>query len=281
MNTKNIVTIILIIAIIPISIFGYFRFIKNSKTNDVYISKDILSLTQPVLSIIGKIESINENEVTIIKTEDNLTVPVDPSESPSPSTTPLTYIAQVTDNTQIKNIPTTMVYFFRSPAILPQQKLDISYLQVGQQITIDSTSDLRTIKGNKFEASVITLPQIKNMITGVITSIEGDVCTLKAFPPTGLADPSKPLPDQIEYKITITQDTEISRMAYSNTSVASLSNPGKPQLFSLSDLKKDMQISAFADQDLSTVNQFKALRIEPLIFDTLITPTINPIPVAN
>ena len=281
MNTKNIVTIILIIAIIPISIFGYFRFINDSKSKDIYISKDILSLTQPVLSIIGKIESINENEVTITKTENILAIPIDPSESPSPSTTPLTYIAQVTDNTQIKNIPTTMIYFFRSPTLLPQQKLDISYLQVGQLITIDSTSDLRTIKGNKFEALTISLPQIKNMITGVITSIDNDILTLKAFPPTGLADPTKPLPEQKEYKINVTSDTEISRMAYSNTSVASVSNPGKPQLFSLSDLKKDMQISVFADQDLSTVNQFKALRIEPLIFDTLPTPTINPIPVAN
>ncbi|MEK7577786.1 MAG: hypothetical protein AAB492_04195 [Patescibacteria group bacterium] len=58
MNTKIIIPLILLILVIPLSIFGYFKYVKNTTSNKKHISKNILALTQPVTTFSGKVEKI-------------------------------------------------------------------------------------------------------------------------------------------------------------------------------------------------------------------------------
>ena len=258
MNHKKLV-VIGVIALLLLMALMAVDYQKKKGTNGYTISQNILSITQPVTSFSGIVEKIEGNRLFV--------------------TQKVTYQVIVSDKTQIYRPMTPyIVYLFKTVLsdpgqdfTMPAQKSTIKDIQAGQYITIDSQVDLRTLAGTSFEAVTITLPQKIITLKGKITRLEGNTLTVKAFVSTTTSTPQEK-----DYTITITPDTEISRLTYPPTpegtpyptpenSILNPSTPPTPEKLSPSDLRMDMQVTVYTDTDVTTSLTGNALRIEPVI----------------
>lgn len=286
----------------------------NKRVLQKSFSSNILLITQPVMSFSGKVEKIEGNEITVSQNftgSQNILPPaqlaINPANQisplPTPKTMTVTYHVSVTDKTRIYQPPLNVNYLFKTTALpgapaLPgipvtTSNLTIKDVKVGQYITVNSQVDLRILENDTFEAAAVNLPQIANVLNGKIVSVEGNTLTLKAFPPgnaimmgpavniaAGNAAPAAP--QEKEYRINITSDTEISRMSTMSSPVAvkagEMPQPPQNEKLALSDLKNDMQITVYAAQDVNENSELTALRIEPVIVPV---PVISVIPVIS
>jgi len=185
----------------------------------------------------------------------------------------------ITDKTNIFRPPSYINYLFKNPSPSPAPKLTTKDIKVGQSITVNTQTDLRTFTGNTLEATSISLPPILNTLNGKVLKIEKNTLTIKAFSPFS-PDPniSPQPPQEKEYQITLTEETEISRM----------NQQGAPEKLSLSDIKKDTQINVYAAEDVTQTQKLTALRLEPLLPPQitppeaiLISPAASPSPLIN
>lgn len=238
------------------------NFYKSSAKKSESISPNILYITSPVTSLSGKVEKIAGNKITVKM----MTV---------------TYHVIVTDKTQIYQPPLSIGYLFKTTTlpgapVLPTttSKLTVKDVKIDQLITVNTMNDLRILVGDTFEAVTINLPPITNTLNGRIISLEGSVLTVKGFAPvnggpmnpgnTAARNDTPAAPQEKEYRVTLTSDTEISRMV--NESMAPVVPiPPKPEKFTPSDLKKDMRVMVYTAQDVNENSQLTALRIEPII----------------
>ncbi len=256
------------------------------------VSQNILYITQPVMSFSGIVEKIEGNKITVSQKQmlmqtgtaaqmPPVAITGVPSPYPTPKMVTITYQTTLSDRTQISQPAPYISYLFKTGAPGAQEKLTIKDIKVGQNITVNSQSDLRTLSGNVFEAVMINLPQKTNTLNGRISGVEGNSLTIKAFPPLAMGaytrssamGTAQNIPKEKEYTITITKDTEISRMIYSTAMMTPGEPPTPPKTEKLapSDLKKDMQATVYTDADVTQGSSFIALRIEPMI--VAITPT--------
>jgi len=118
---------------------------------------------------------------------------------------------------------------------------------------------------------MINLPPIINTLNGKIVNITNNTLTLKAFAPVAAAPPmialdtAPPTPQEKEYTIYITQDTEISRNVYgTNMTPGEPPTPPKPEKLTLADLKADMRATVYTVEDVIETQTLTALRIEPV-----------------
>lgn len=260
MNQKKAV-VIEVVVIVVLALFMLLNFSKKNKISNQSIPTktiptNILSNTQPITSFSGKVEKIEGNTVSIF---DEYNLPQ--STIPTP---PITYRVLVTDNTQINKRATFINYLFKTITPAPQIKLTIKDIKIGQVVTVSSPVDLRTLKNNEFEATVIELPRISNMLIGNVVNIVGNTLTVEAFTPANDSIPENTAtvsPQKREFTITITQDTEVSRMNYQ----------GKPEMLAISDLKKDIRVIVYTAEDVTKSQTLTALHIEL----ALKTPSIS------
>ena len=106
---------------------------------------------------------------------------------------------------------------------------------------------------------MINLPPIINTLNGKIVNVTNSTLTLKAFAPVAAA------PQEKEYTIHITQDTEISRNVYdTNMTPGEPPTPPKPEKLTLADLKTDMRATVYTAEDVIETQTLTALRIEPM-----------------
>ena len=274
MNHKKII----VVGIILLGILALFMLIDYKNKNGLggqTLSPNILYITQPVTSFSGKVEKIEgntilvSNQYTIPQTAPiSITViPNQPPVMPTPQIKTITYKLLVTDKTQISQPTANINYLFKT--IIPPSapgfptastpNLTVKNIKVGQYITVNSQDDLRTLLKNTFEATMINLPPIINTLNGKIVNVTNSTLTLKAFAPVAAA------PQEKEYTIHITQDTEISRNVYdTNMTPGEPPTPPKPEKLTLADLKTDMRATVYTAEDVIETQTLTALRIEPM-----------------
>jgi len=286
MNHKKII----VVGIILLGILALFMLIDYKNKNGLggqTLSPNILYITQPVTSFSGKVEKIEgntilvSNQYTIPQTAPiSITViPNQPPVMPTPQIKTITYKLLVTDKTQISQPTANINYLFKT--IIPPSapgfptastpNLTVKNIKVGQYITVNSQDDLRTLLKNTFEATMINLPPIINTLNGKIVNVTNSTLTLKAFAPVAAAPPmialdtAPPAPQEKEYTIHITQDTEISRNVYdTNMTPGEPPTPPKPEKLTLADLKADMRATVYTAEDVIETQTLTALRIEPM-----------------
>lgn len=284
MNTKLIISLILFVILAPLSVFLFLKYSGKTTSDNRSISKNVLYLTQPVTSFSGVVDKVDGNQITLTQTPTlstppfatattNLAIPP----SPVPTPPPLTYKVVVSDQTQISRPPTMGVnYLFKTNSPISPSQLSLADVTTGLSIAVSSKEDLRTLSDNTFEATMITLPQKMTTLNGKITGVSSNAIIIKAFAPlsvpmSAINPRSAPaMPEEKEYTISITPDTEISRMIMGSTP--------KPERLALSDLQKDMQVTVYTDADVTSGTQFTALRLEPMqtVALPVLPPPINP-----
>jgi len=286
MNHKKII----VVGIILLGILALFMTVDYKNKNGLNgqtVSPNILYLTSPVNSLSGKVEKIEGNAVSISSQYALLqtapiaitVMPNQPPVMPTPQIKTITYKLFVTDKTQISQPASNINYLFKTitPSGAPgfptasTPNLTVKNIKVGQYITVNSQDDLRTLLKNTFEATMINLPPIINTLNGKIVNITNNTLTLKAFAPVAAAPPmialdtAPPTPQEKEYTIYITQDTEISRNVYgTNMTPGEPPTPPKPEKLTLADLKTDMRATVYTAEDVIETQTLTALRIEPV-----------------
>jgi len=286
MNHKKII----VVGIILLGILALFMTVDYKNKNGLNgqtVSPNILYLTSPVNSLSGKVEKIEGNAVSISSQYALLqtapiaitVMPNQPPVMPTPQIKTITYKLLVTDKTKISQPASNINYLFKTitPSGAPgfptasTPNLTVKNIKVGQYITVNSQDDLRTLLKNTFEATMINLPPIINTLNGKIVNITNNTLTLKAFAPVAAAPPmialdtAPPTPQEKEYTIYITQDTEISRNVYgTNMTPGEPPTPPKPEKLTLADLKADMRATVYTVEDVIETQTLTALRIEPV-----------------
>jgi hypothetical protein len=278
MNAKIIIPLVLFVIALPLSVFLFLKWSDQNTSDKRPVSQHILALTQPVMSFSGVVDKVDGHIITLTQ----VLPPTDPAlippattnlalpPSPTPAPSPLTYQVVVSDQTQISQPPTQGVnYLFKKNVPPDPLSLSLTDVVAGLYLTVSSKEDLRTLTDDSFEAIMITLPEQIIYLNGKITGVKGNELIIKASPPA-LLDPRLPATAQQdqEYTITITPDTEISRM--------SVGVGLNPERLSLSDLKADMQVAVYTGTDVTQGTQFTALRLEPMQAPALLAPPLAP-----
>lgn len=240
---------------------------------------NILFFTNPVTEFTGKVDKISDNSIWISQ-KYTITHPPLPSNAPTmipgqlitvpplPPTKIFTYKVNIVPYTIISRPDLSVTYLFKKITPTPSPKLTIEDVHEGQIVSVVSASDLRTLKTEEFVAYSLKLPPLVNTINGKITSIntKDSIIILKATQPAqpGDTQPATQPAKEIEYSVSIAQDTEISRMSKAETPKAGVT-PKPPQSvrYQIADLKQDMQITVSTDTDVIENHKLKALRIEP------------------
>lgn len=261
---------------------GYFFYQKGDnifgKKTTVSSLPDILFLTSPVTEFAGKIDKISDNAIWV-SGKYTITPPPTPPNNPTalpgqiitvpplPPTKTFTYKVNIAAHTIINRSDTAVIYLFKKGTPTPTPPLTIKDMRVGQLASVYTTSDLRALKQNEFDAYTVKLEPLNNIITGKIATINtrDGIIVLKAILPIK-PDPGQPTPSpkEIEYAISVTEDTEISRLGPTEVPKGDVTaKPPQPVKFQLSDLKTGIEITVYTDSDVIESQKLKALRIEP------------------
>lgn len=298
---KTYIILALIVIILSVAAGSYFL-LRPKKVNLALTRKaeppisDILYLTNTVTDFTGKVDKVTGNTV-FVSGKYSISAPPTPAYMPTaapgqvitvpplPPSKVFTYKINITSHTIITKPDLSANYLIKKITPTPTPKLTIKDIRTGQKISVTTSSDLRTLKSDEFDALTVKLPPINNTISGKISQInlkEGLV-VLKAIPPVVSDDDKKPggeEPKEKEYVISVSEDTEISRMGPAETAKpGATAKPPAPLKYQLSDLKTDLQITVYTKSDVIENQKLEALRIEPpadLVPASLISPTPQP-----
>lgn len=285
---KIILATIITVIVLTVAIFGINFLITNKNIFPAFqsTSPDILYLTNPVTTFSGTIDAVHGNTITVsqeMTLTQSLTAPANPSQAPAkPQTKKITYSVLVNDKTIINQSPETIPYLFKQVPVgtasaVPAMtgNLQINDLKTGQFITINSTTDLRTLLGNQFTATLINVSSKTFFINGKITNINaqeitvlGTTSSINMANNANLLQPTK----EKEYTIVANQDTEISSI----NSSADLTKISQPIKYSFSDLKANQQVMVYTNDDPGTTNKATALLIRPILTISATTPIASP-----
>ncbi|NCO98518.1 hypothetical protein COY59_03790 [Candidatus Gottesmanbacteria bacterium CG_4_10_14_0_8_um_filter_37_24] len=271
---KSYLPILLVVFAILFTSVGFFLAQKKSGVPS-NVSKDILYITNPVNNFNGKIDKIQGNEVWVSQSisqpvnyaPETVTDPNKQAVIPTPATKTITFKVKIDDKTNISRAPVFVPYLIKQVEPSNPPKLSVKDLKVGQNITINTSTDLRTASSNEILATGIQLPPISNSINGKVTKVAGTTIVIKAVPPM-MPGESTEAPKEKEFTIEVNQNTEISRYSQPEAvkeGETAVPKPPTPELVKLEDLKVDMQITVFADVDVTTNTKLVALRIEPML----------------
>lgn len=299
MNRKPLFLLFVFIVFVILFLAGGYLFIKKgigiSFNKNIGSSiPNILFLTNSVTDFSGKIDKISGNSVWI-SGKYTITPPPTPPNAPTaipgqlitvpplPPSKIITYKVNIAPYTIINKTETPITYLYKKITPTPSPKLTMKDVRVGQIVSVSAASDLRSLKTDEFDAYSLKLSPMINTIIGKIASIntKDSVIILKAVQPVRPGDdqPTPQQPKEIEYAISITEDTEISRMEKAETPKAGTTpKPPQPIKYQITDLKQDIQITVYTDSDVIENQRLKALRIEPPA-DLLPSPTPSPISV--
>lgn len=237
MEIKRILLIILLFVVL--GILGIFM-IKYSSPKTPSISPNVLSLSQPIYSISGMIEKIDNRAIYV-----------------TDQTYKLTYKIIAGKNTSVLRSPVTIPYLFLNKdtnnTTIPT-RITFEDLQVGDMVFISTKQDLRTIVKNEFEPSIISKTTTSNSIQGVITEIGNGIVRVNSSSKI--------------YRVDIPSTAEISSLT------------PQPTRYFFSDLKVGTQITAYTEDDVRRTNDITALRVEPIGLTpqaTQPTPTAAPV----
>jgi len=208
------------------------------------ISRHILSLTQPVTSFIGIVEKKEDNKIVVTQT--------------APSKIAHTFL--IDKNTSFLRPPVSIPFLFTTPIPTKEKIFTIDDIIVGSTVTVSVDTDLRLLKQPVFAAKNIFLTAAINHFTGKIINFGEKSIIVK---------------DSKGNMITaiINDQTEISRYVHTPPRPNEPLAPVKPEKLTFADLKIDMEVTVYTDQDVLTGKDFTALRVEPMIPPTAISPS--------
>jgi len=155
--------IVIIIGLCFALVVLFFLMIKNTFPGKPTVSPNILALSQPIYSISGSIEKIDNQAIYVTDQTSKLKFKVNTSKNTSFVRSPVTipYLFLTNNNT---NIPTRMSF---------------EDLKVKDAVYISSKQDLRTVVKNEFEALVISKNAGSSSVSGVITEIGSGILRIK------------------------------------------------------------------------------------------------------
>lgn len=251
------------------------------------ISQDIIFLTGPVKNFSGTVEKVGSNNIIVSRqvrlSQENVSMeapppgtaeqPAAPLATPTPIVRKLSYTVKITQKTEISMPPLYIPYLIKKEEPLPQAKLTIKDVKVGQVVQINTNADLRTLKTAEFEATTLNLPGINNFMNGKVVTVKGDTVTVRGIPssnePMMMEDMGQPNQrKEQDYTFTITGDTEISANA-PMPMAGPETKPGEPMptpkidKFAISDLKAEMQVTVYTNTDILPNTKLVAFRIQP------------------
>jgi len=242
-------------------------FAGSGASQNTEISPDILIITPSVYALSGKIEKIEGNnfkfQAKIVQRTRGLRMLRTPDQ-PGPRTQDpvmLDYEFLVSSNTAIRRDFAPVPYLVRKSTGTQAPPANYDKPREGDIAQVTSEVDLRLIAQRKFVARNIQLFSIPNSVRGNVVNIKGNTIFLHGAifsnsPGSTQMEPDKEIKD---YEVTVTKETEISRMDSSPASI----QPAQIKSFKMSELKKDMALTVYTDADVSSSVRFKALRIEP------------------
>jgi len=203
----------------------------------------ILSLTTPVYSFSGTVESKNNNLLAVSENKK------------------LTLNILVSEQTAITRTFSFIPYSFKTSqapgSALAQTQLKIADIKAGDVIFVTASVDLRTLAKPEFEAVSISVEPGANSFSGVIADINGAIIKVKATIGGPAINSPAGQPTQKEFAVMVNDDTEISQPVISVNPL----NPPAPKKLSLSDLEKDMQATFYIDGNINAPQPFTALLI--------------------
>ena len=271
-----------------IIVFGTGFYIVKNKKGTVglpQVSPDVLFLTSPVTSFSGKVSKVAGNRVWITQKytySAPMVIPAvantkagTPAPIPTPVTREITREFIVGDNTVITQPPVNIPYLLITTTPAPPLKLTIANLKIGQNISVNTNTDLRT-GGESAEATSVNLSSVINTFSGRITKIAGDTFTVIApsiQQPGAVMEASKG-PSETSYTVKVTDATEISR--YGAPKANPSEGPAAPSVekMSLKDLEVGTQVTVYTDKAVTVARDVVALRVEP----AMPLPTMAPQP---
>lgn len=248
-----IITIVSFLFIVIICLVG-FNFMKRDSKN-LRVSESPVSskiLPTPYLmspkSLYGKIVNKDENAIWV----QNL------PPGPIPKENILVYKVNVNPETQITTLYIPAIYLFKT--VTPEEvKIDYQDLNIDQYVIVNAGYEIQSLGKPEFDAVSVSLsPNGKPQLTGTITAIKNDIVMMKAlrpFPENSIISP--PLQREIEYRVLVTPDTEISNYANSPP-------PPRPRRYLLTELTEGMRIIVYSQEDFTKTTKLSALRIEPV-----------------
>ena len=280
------------VVLLAVGIISLFLIITGAKNAGLIktkprIFKDILLITSPIYSFSGTIKEVRGNKIVVSQPAYFMELPSLPSpQTYTPSSEEnLIFTIIVSPQTIISKKSPNVQYIFRTGT--PKKDLETITVeslknQVGEQIAIVSTQDIRTLEKNELTAKEITLFSHLPQITGSVKKISSSIITLQSNIPS-----TKNASGFVMFEVNVNKNTEISRMEIREVEQAPEASPlpdafiaMNPLRFSLGDIKINQTITVFADDIRASGGKITALRIEPMP----ITPTpaiIEPLPVTE
>lgn len=253
---------------------------SNFSLNNQTPSANILYLTQPVYSVTGKIEKINNNNIVVSDqvvsspTTSTLGGPVAP-----PSTKTLTFQVDIGNKTVIGS-PTPPILLAQPPAsgsaVPTKPSMTIKDLRVGETVMVTSSMDLRTLQGEEFEATTV-IPLLTTSLSGTIVNVSANTITIKSISTAGPTPTSSSQAQSKNYTMAIDANTNISKITPVAPTLGGTvpPSPPVPTKLSPSDLKNGDQVNIITNDDINFSTNLRAVIISVL-------PTITPpIPTPN
>jgi hypothetical protein len=234
--------------------------VSSPVQNDQKMSPYILSITQPVTSFTGTIEKIEGNKITI---QENKTFVKNSSKIPSPIVNTISYQVLISNKTRITQSSFSLYLFKITPTPPQQSSLSIKDLKIGQPISAEGTVDLRTLKGNEFEATSVDISPKINTFTGTITRIEGNALNIVGY----VLNKQTGVFKKKELTGFMTEETEISHMTSGENGLVP-----KAIKYDYPDLKIDIQATIYTDKDITAADDATILRIDPIMNTPVPTP---------
>lgn len=243
---KRVVVVgLVILAIINLLVLGVF-ISRNRKSVGSGSSDFLMAVTQPVYSVIGSVETVENEQLTISvllasgkKTDIMLTVPV---------TNTTSIFRQVSPNANNAPRPLTA-----------NSGLTLSDIKAGDIVSVTSTEDLRSIKESRVTAQSIEIGSPVKTLMGTITGVSGNVITMQGTVRSPFAQMAMPLsPSGETYEVTIVSSTEINQQQANTDPTVNV----EPKKLSISDLKVDQYVTVYY-QDVNGTREAAEVVVPP------------------
>ncbi len=264
---------ILILIGVGVAVF-YFAQPKLTSTTP---SSEILSLTNPLYTLSGQVESIGKDFLILKKiTAQNTStttaagvVTVNPTQITAQESK---YQVDITKTTTIKEFlsatpnlaissPTTPI---TGVAAVPEKAIPLTDIKPGQFVQINTEQDLRTMRNDRFEATIITIYSIRQ-VEGTIENLQSGTITLKGkvsgSVPISAEIPLANLFPEKEYQIVTTAQTQIYTTK-AKEKYAVNEDPTEKTKVTLSTLKKGDVITVYTQEDVLGNTRLTAIVIE-------------------
>lgn len=248
-----------------------------------YTSPYALDFGMPIYSFSGIVERATDKDVWLkqeVNPSSAMMPPIPAMANATPTPTPqkprvITLHLKISDTTSVSRQTSLIPYLLKqnTPPMTPPTS-EKAKVQAGDTISFTSTTDLRTTNPDNVPVNSISISPEPNMINGRVVSISGNTIKMKGIYNTSMPMPmTTPIPEK-EYTVTVDKDTEISQ--YSMMAAAATNQTNQNKRLSISDIKTDMNLTVYSDQNVAKSTTITAKLI--IVPQSMPTPATPPVP---